>query len=165
MANVRQTNHIQERPQRQGGLLGSLFNILQMIPIPEAQMAGKVGSAFLNPTGSNLGGVVSQTAKMIGGGDGSLTDPTDGGPNEEDGPLMSGGGVRSSFVGPTQEEEPGPEPTPVILDGPATDPVTDDPEKKDDTKSLDLYANMTMDEVFKKHPQLQNMFFEYLFQA
>lgn len=29
--------------------------------------------------------------------------------------------VRSSFVGPTQEEEAPPEPTPVILDGPATE--------------------------------------------
>lgn len=162
MANVRQTNHIQTRPQQQGGLLGSLFNILSMIPIPEAQLAGQVGGAFLNPTGSNLGGVVSQTAKMIGGGDGSLTDPTDGGPNEEDGPLMSGG---DELEKEHNAKEEGLEVEAVPVGGDTPDPVTDDPEKKDDTKSLDLYAGMTMDEVFKKHPELQNMFAQQLFGA
>ena len=160
MANVRQTNQIQTRPQQQGGLLGSLFNILQMIPIPEAQMAGKVGSAFLNPTGSNLGGVVSQTAKMIGGGDGSLTDPTDGGgPNEEDGPLVDN-------PEEVKREEDKPEIAAVPVGGDTPESVQEgETEKKDDTESLDLYAGMTMDEVFKKHPELQNMFAQQLFGA
>lgn len=158
MANVKQTNHIREQNHRQGGLLGTLFNILSMVPIPEAQLAGQAGNAFLNPTGSNLGGVVSQTAKMVGGGDGTLEDPSSS-PNEEDEPEKE-----------HNSDEEAQELAAVPVGGKTPDPVSmdsSDEKNKEEggDKSLDLYANMTMDEVFKKHPQLQNMFSEYLFQA
>ena len=163
MANVRQTNQIREQAPRQGGLLGTLFNVLSMIPIPEAQLAGQIGGAFLNPTGSNLGGVVSQTAKMVGGGDGTLEDLTSDAID----------GMDTMVDEPEKEhnaKEEATELSAVPVGGDTPDPVSmDSSEEKNKEeggdKSLDLYANMTMDEVFKKHPQLQNMFSEYLFQA
>lgn len=54
--------------------------------------------------------------------------------------------VRSEFVGPVQEEEPGPEPTPVVLDGPATE----DANNKVNLNELAYAAKRRMEE--EGHP-------------
>lgn len=163
MPNVRQPTRIQEQPD-QGGLLGKLFSVMSLIPIPEVQMAGKMGSAFLNPSGSNLGSAGTSIAGMIGGGSGDLTKgglltgalsgkPED--PNIEDGEI-----IQKKDLDKDNEIEAPEVPVGEVNSAPAEDKPGAKPENP-----LDIYSGMTMDEVFKMHPELQSMFTQQLFQA
>lgn len=167
MPHSMQANQIRQQPQRQGSLLGSLFSVLSMIPIPEVQMAGKVGNAFLNPSGSNLGQLATQTASMVGGKDsgGDVTHQS-----EDETPGME---VMDEMSKATEAPKSGKlDVSAVPIGGDTPDPVTDEESPEEDKKEggkeenpLSLYSNMTMDEVFKMHPELQGMFTQHLFQS
>lgn len=167
MAHVVQSKQIQGSQQKQGGLLGALFNVLSMFP--ETAMIGQVGNTFLNPSGTNLGNLANTTAKMIGGDkSGDLTSKTDEpklvhNTEEERQESPSGGSGSGSGGG-------GMEIAATDVGGKTPEPVTDESsaEKNDKAQKedpLSIYANMTMGEVFKKHPELQGMFTQHLYQG
>lgn len=162
MANVKQTNHIQGKSQKQSGLLGALFNVMSLFP--ETAMIGQAGNAFLNPSGTNLGSLATSTAKMIGGGDsgGELS-------GKQDEPEIIDNPEEESKENKTASHEVGEglNITATDVGGKTPDPITDESsEKKNEEENpLSMYSNMTMDEVFKMYPELQGMFTQHLFQA
>jgi len=167
MPHMVQSKQIQGSQQKQGGLLGALFNVLSMFP--ETAMIGQAGNTFLNPSGTNLGNLATTTAKMIGGDkNGDLTSKADEpelehNAEEERQESPSGGSGQGSGGG-------GMEIAATDVGGKTPEPVTDESSAEKNAQAqkedpLSIYANMTMDEVFKMHPELQGMFTQHLYQG
>jgi hypothetical protein len=146
----------QQPQQQQGGLLSSLFGLLGAAAPHIGGPAGMIatmGKAITNPNAQNLSGAIGQMAEMVG--DNNSDGKPDVAQSGNQTPFQQPG-----FVGPTQEsalENPGG----GQVNDSTTTPVeqnSQEGEQSQQPSETDVYAGMTVRDMFQKFPGLEGMF-------